>query len=112
MRQSQSTLEASLDFNHPAFILCSTKLEVLVPLKKFSSLGINILNASKYFILIQEENTCPNRSNYSLFYSRGEYMSLDYYKAHLVVLGNKHAYWIDYVETFSPVAKMALFVLY
>ena len=32
--------------------------------------------------------------------------SLDWYKAHLVALGNKQEYGVDYEETFAPVAKM------
>ena len=32
--------------------------------------------------------------------------SLDRYKAHLVALGNKQEYEVDYEETFAPIAKM------
>jgi len=32
--------------------------------------------------------------------------SLDRHKAHLVAMGNKHEYGVDYEETFAPVAKM------
>ena len=32
--------------------------------------------------------------------------SLDRYKAHLVALGNKQEYGVDYEETFAAVAKM------
>lgn len=32
--------------------------------------------------------------------------TLDLYKAHLVALGNRQKYGIDYVETPAPVAKM------
>ena len=34
--------------------------------------------------------------------------SLDRYKVHLVALGNKQEYGVDYEETFAPVAKMTM----
>ena len=34
--------------------------------------------------------------------------SLDRYKAHLIALGNKQEYRVDYEETFSPVSKMTM----
>ena len=34
--------------------------------------------------------------------------SLDRYKVHLVALGNKQEYGVDYEETFAPIAKMTM----
>ncbi|RVX16305.1 Retrovirus-related Pol polyprotein from transposon RE1 [Vitis vinifera] len=38
--------------------------------------------------------------------------SLDRYKAHLVALGNKQEYEVDYEETFAPIAKMTTEEIY